>query len=87
MNTTPKVEGPEKALPTHICGVSIQHKDTPNPTQNRTIVHVSDNAEGRQYVSLAQNKDQKNQLVFFSDDWEFIKKQVDELLAKKRLIK
>ena len=74
-------------VPTHITGVSIQHRDTPNPTQSRTLIHVSDNAEGRQYVSLAQNKDSKNQLTFFTDDWDFIKKQIDELIGKKRLLK
>lgn len=88
MNTAQKVaERNDNETPTHITGVSIQHRATPNPTQSRTLISVSDNAAGKQYISLAQNKDSKNQLTFFSEDWEFIKKQVDELIGKKRLLK
>lgn len=82
-------EDPERdeTLPTHISGVCIQHEGTPNPTQRRTLINVSDNQSGRQYVSLTQAKDQKAQIVFFTDDWNFVKKQVDELIGKKRLLK
>jgi len=86
MNTPQKVNE-KNDIATHITGVVIQHNATPNPTQARTIIHVADNQEGKQYVSLSQSKDEKNRLTFFANDWAFIKTQVDELIAKKRLLK
>jgi len=79
--------GSSDATPTHISGVVIAHKDTPNPTQTRTLVNILINQDGRQYLSLAQSRDDKSKIVIFTEDWEFLKKQVEELIAKKRLLK
>ena len=66
--------------PIHVSGVILAHK-TPNPQRSKTTMQLDSTVQGDSYISLTQNVDGKHQLVFFSEDWKFIR---DEQYEKRK---
>lgn len=87
MSSTPaQTPGKKEPGPIHVTGVVMTHL-TPNPQRPRTAVAVDTNVDGELYVNMNQCDDAKAKVCFFAKDWDFISKQVDQLIAKERLLK
>jgi len=71
-----------KATDTHVTGIIIEHDIGPAGRSQLTGIKA-EYANGQVRLNLKQGDEE---IKIYARDWDFFKKQVEETLAKKRLI-